>query len=105
MRKRQMALIALSALFYNAALVTANAHDWYPSECCDDKDCAPVDSVTRLNVPGRAAPQLVVTSKHGRAIVPQNIVPRQSKDGRMHVCMRRDILFMDVMCLFVPAET
>ena len=79
------------------------AHSWYPKECCNDMDCAPVETVDRLLPTGGGLPQLVVTSKHGKAIVPQGFPVRESKDGRMHVCMRYDEFGnMDVICLFVP---
>jgi hypothetical protein len=48
-------------------------------------------------------PQLVVKSKHGTAIIPHDYPVRESKDGRMHVCMRPDPWgAIDVMCLFMP---
>jgi hypothetical protein len=48
-------------------------------------------------------PQIIVTSKYGRAIVPQGFPVRESKDGRMHVCMRySEFGTMEVICLFVP---
>ena len=41
-------LVALSVFatvvhFYAAP---AKAHDWYPMECCNNQDCAPVDNLT-----------------------------------------------------------
>jgi hypothetical protein len=81
----------------------APGHSWYPKECCDDKDCAPVESVTQLVPAGGGMPQIIVTSKYGRAIVPQGFPVRESKDGRMHVCMRySEFGTMEVICLFVP---
>jgi len=81
----------------------SNAHGWYPKECCNDMDCAPVDSLIQFSPTGPALPQLIVTSRHGTAIVPLDFPVRQSKDGRMHVCMRPDHGGnMDVMCLFMP---
>jgi hypothetical protein len=82
----------------------ANAHDWYPSECCHHEDCVPVDSVVRLT-PTRfgATPQLIVTSKHGITLVPEGFPVRESKDGRMHICARADPYGdKGLMCLFVP---
>jgi len=43
-------------------------------------------------------PQLVVTSAVGTAIVPHDFPVRESKDGRMHVCIQ-DVW---IVCLFVP---
>src|SRR5712691_9808154 len=77
----------------------ARAHDWYPMECCHAMDCAPVDKVEMLQGPAMAsmlgtatstpiASSMLVTSKHGTVIIPANFPRRESKDHRMHVCMR-----------------
>jgi hypothetical protein len=82
----------------------ANAHSWYPKECCDDIDCAPVDAVSQF-ASANGSLQMIVTSIHGRALVPRDFPARDSKDGRMHVCMRPDPDgIMDVMCLFLPPQ-
>lgn len=60
----------------------ARAHDWYPIECCHQMDCAPIDRIERFEG------SLIVTSKHGTAIVPDVLPRRESKDSRSHVCMR-----------------
>ena len=97
------AFVALSVLAGTAVPAPVNAHDWYPLECCNHMDCAPVESIVRLVPAGGGAPQLIVTSKHGRAILRQDFPARESKDSRMHVCMRRhDSGDMDVICLFMP---
>jgi hypothetical protein len=86
------------------SLSLAKAHSWYPKECCDDVDCAPVEAVAEL-ASANGSRQVIVTSIHGRAIVPRNFPVRDSKDGRMHVCMRPDPEgIMDVMCLFLPHQ-
>jgi hypothetical protein len=85
-------------------LTPAKAHSWYPRECCDNIDCAPVEAVSQFAL-ANGPPQMIVTSMHGRALVPQNFRTRDSKDGRMHVCMRPDPDgIMDVMCLFLPPQ-
>jgi hypothetical protein len=99
----------LLALFVLASpsswLASAKAHGWYPKECCHDMDCAVVDSVAQFVPAGGGLPQLVVTSKHGRAIVPHGFPVRDSMDGRMQVCMRPDPDgVMDVICLFLPPQ-
>jgi hypothetical protein len=82
-----------------AVATPAAAHDWYPIECCHALDCAPVDKVeildsptmaSLLGTPAVAAPPsaMRVTSKHGSVIIPANFPRRESKDHRMHVCMR-----------------
>src|SRR5262249_6523724 len=68
---------------------SGNAHDWYPEECCHAKDCAPVESwAFAQKVQTGSLPQLSVSTKHGTAIVPRNLPRRESKDNRMHACMR-----------------
>jgi hypothetical protein len=76
----------------------ASAHSWYPKECCSGRDCAPVEKVTWLVPAGGGLPQLVVTSTVGTAVIPHDLPVRESKDGRMHVCIQ-DVW---VICLFVP---
>lgn len=80
----------------------AQAHSWYPWECCSGRDCAPVRDMTRT-VSKDGVMRLIVTSKHGKAIVPRELPRRPSQDARMHVCMRYDAFGdLKVICLFVP---
>jgi hypothetical protein len=98
----------LVALFVVAGTVfswsrPAKAHDWYPIECCHAQDCAPVEKTAWLVPTGGSPRRLVVTSKHGTAVVPETLPLRESKDSRMHVCMRPSLYGgMGVICLFVP---
>jgi hypothetical protein len=86
--------------FYSA---TAMAHDWYPLECCNSQNCAPVLSMAWSVPTGVGMPVLVVRSKHGTVSVPADFPVRQSKDSRMHVCMRQNELgSWDAMRLFMP---
>lgn len=79
-------------------MMPVKAHDWYPMECCHSTDCAPVDKAELL--PTLA---LLLTSKHGTAIVPREFPTRASMDSRMHVCMRPgDNGTMRTVCLFLP---
>jgi hypothetical protein len=104
--RRDWRAILISALTTAAAfwvgVGAVRAHDWYPVECCHSIDCAPVDSVGQIVPTGGGVPQLVVTSKHGTAVVPQDLPRRPSKDNRMHVCMRSLNGITYVLCLFVP---
>ena len=76
----------------------ASAHDWYPIECCSGLDCAPVDQAEF-----REGNTLFVTSKHGTGIVPASMSRRESRDHRMHVCMRKSWDGeMRVICVFLP---
>jgi hypothetical protein len=95
MRFRHAFLLALLALMVPAP---ASAHEWYPIECCHGMDCAPVEHAEL-----REGATLVVTSKHGTGIVPSSMTRRESKDHRMHVCMRRSWDGqMRVICVFLP---
>jgi hypothetical protein len=77
----------------------ARAHDWYPIECCHGMDCAPVEYVDGVSDQG-----LVVTTKHGTTTVPSTFPRRESKDHRMHVCMRPGGQggAMRPICIFLP---
>jgi hypothetical protein len=98
-----LTLAAVSALACTAIFAPASGHGWYPKECCHDVDCAPVDDIAWLVPAGGAAPQIIVTTRHGKAILRSNVSARESKDSRMHVCMRRfDTGDMEVICLFLP---
>ncbi len=78
------------------AFTSAYAHDWYSWECCSGIDCAPVE-----HVEGRSF-ELIVTSKYGSVKVPATFPRRESKDNRMHVCMRREDGQMKLICIFLP---
>ena len=76
----------------------AGAHDWYPIESCHGMDCAPVDRAEL-----KEGATLVVTSKHGTGMVPASMPRRESKDHRMHVCMRpSSAAKMPIICVFLP---
>ena len=97
-----LVLFVAALVAYASGVGGARAHDWYPIECCQAVDCAPVESVGQIVPTGGGVPQLVVTSKHGTAIVPQDLPRQTSRDNRMHVCMRFLNGTMSVRCLFVP---
>lgn len=98
----RLLLFVTAFVAYASGADGARAHDWYPIECCHAVDCAPVDSVGQIVPTGGGMPQLVVTSKHGTAIVPRDLPRQTSRDNRMHVCMRSLNGTMSVLCLFVP---
>ena len=61
------------------------AHDWYPQECCSDRDCAPADTVVR-----RDDGSYLVTSRGMSTVIPADYAKwRRSPDGRIHVCIRK----------------
>jgi hypothetical protein len=97
-----------------AAATPAAAHDWYPMECCSGLDCAPVEKVEIVQPPAVASflPNpanastvggMLVTTKHGSVLVPANFPRRESKDHRMHACMRASQGgAMRLICIFMP---
>lgn len=102
-----IAILCVLTFLLAVAVTRVLAHDWYDMECCSGMDCAPVDSTAFVSespvyqslVPMPASPpQLVVTTKHGTAVVPANMPRRESKDHRMHACIRGG----KVICIFSP---
>jgi hypothetical protein len=84
-------------------LSPAKAHDWYPHECCHGGDCAPVDNVTRIVMAASGQTGLILSSKLGTALLPPDFPMRESKDDRMHVCMRPSLYGgMGITCVFMP---
>lgn len=66
----------------------AQAHEWYPWDCCHGKDCAPVDRIEYLKSGGM---RLHATINGERAVVevPRGFLLLPSQDGRAHVCAYR----------------
>jgi len=104
----------LAALLVAATATSAAAHDWYPIECCSGMDCAVVEKVEMVPAPGIAGilgspayasgpGSMSITTKHGTVIVPANFPRRESKDHRMHACMRPGQSgSMRLICIFLP---
>ena len=84
----------------------AYPHDWYPHDCCHDQDCSPVDKVTWFTPSGGGRPLMIISTRHGTAIVPDDLPTQQSNDGRMHACLRHSLgdpyVDVSVICFFVP---
>ena|SRR5262245_39241278 len=101
-RGASSALLAMTLSL--ASQSPAIAHDWYPMECCHERDCAPVESVETLAPAStNALATLVVTTKYGTAVVPADFPRRESKDNRMHACMRQGATGrIHLLCFFVP---
>jgi hypothetical protein len=98
----------LAGLLTLLALTTTSAwgHGWYDAACCHDNDCAPVlktEVVQPFVYAGMASlgpqvPTLWVTTRHGKAAVPQNMIPKESKDSNAHACIREG----KVICYYLP---
>jgi hypothetical protein len=103
-RKRFTLALFIGGASIQFSIPAATAHDWYPMECCHGYDCAEVERATYGRPPDidNELPMLTVTTKHGTALVPANFPRRESLDGKMHACMRRDQGSMRLICLFVP---
>jgi hypothetical protein len=77
--------VAGSALAHPLPAPHALAHDWYPLECCAERDCAPADTVVR-----REDGSYLVTSRGMSVAIPRDYRNwRQAPDGRLHVCLRQ----------------
>lgn len=101
-------------LAFLLAATPAAAHNWYPMECCHEMDCAPVDRTEIVPTPTTAptgavvigSTAMIVTTKHGTALVPADFPRRESKDHRMHACMIPGADGrMQLICLFMPPAT
>lgn len=93
--------VAVLTLVLLVLTPAAQAHSWYPKECCDDHDCVPADGMTK---DARGHWQVSVGRK--RIWVPQGFQMRPSKDHRIHICYRVDETnFPMPFCLFVPAQS
>jgi hypothetical protein len=96
---------SFAVAWFAAALASEiGAHDWYPLECCHGMDCAPVLGVGTLPaVDAGSSPAMIVTTKYGSVVVPSEFPRRQSRDSRMHACMRQGATGrMHLLCLFIP---
>lgn len=109
---RLVLFTALVVALLLSGLASVLAHDWYPVHCCSGQDCAPVDRAEM--VAGAAMtgalqlsplPLMLVTTKHGTAVVPPNFVRQESPDHQLHACMRKRGDTMELICLFVPPSS
>ncbi len=76
-------LIAMSTAWHPR---TAAAHQapsgWtYPSECCSQRDCAPISHMER-----HPDGSITVTTKHGTVTFPRGFRHRESPDLEGHAC-------------------
>jgi hypothetical protein len=75
-----------AALFTAGFVSSAHAQSWYPI----GHDCAPVQGMTWAVPDGARISQLVAISTRGEAVIPQDVLLQDAKDGRMHVCTQYD---------------
>jgi hypothetical protein len=85
--------------------LSRDTRSWYPRECIAIDYCSVVESVAWVVPDGANTPRPMVSSVHGRAIVPPSISLGESGDGRLHVCLRYDPFgSLEVTCLLVPSR-
>lgn len=60
----------------------ANAHSWYPQDCCSGQDCAEVESAVE-----HPDGSVTVKTKHGTAKMPKGFKKRPSNDNKDHACI------------------
>lgn len=110
-------IFLLTLLVVNAAGAHSDGHMRYPPECCSNQDCAPVDKIEQVPTQKLAAAgmvfgptaqlpsHLVVTTKHGTVMVPENFKRRPSMDGRWHACISGSVMGIvppRLICIFEP---
>src|SRR5262245_39619828 len=98
-----VALLAIGALAMAGLPALAKAHDWYPQECCHDKDCAVVTELKYLS-----GGTLKVTTTRGTVEVSRDFPIRPSPDKNTHACLAYGEHDLPdggwrLMCLFLPA--
>jgi hypothetical protein len=73
-------------------VMRAEAHSWYPPECCSNRDCAPA---TKLDMQKKMA-----TTSQGTGAIDDATSIRDSKDSQNHAC----IIKGRVVCLFLAPQ-
>jgi len=99
-----LTVIVIAWLTLIALGITARAHEWYPLECCSDRDCWRAG-------PGGAEPEPRYSPTgwvlHDGTLIPHHEA-RPSPDGQFHVCRHGGSLLGSVIrtdgrpCLWVP---
>lgn len=76
----------------------AASHSWYDPDCCSDRDCEAVSTVSYVASDPGSVPVMVVTTSFGTKPVTSKTKIRESKDSRMHACIFQGAL----ICLYMP---
>jgi hypothetical protein len=99
-------MISLSAVALAASLgVPAQAHSWYPKECCSNHDCMPADDNSTDLREG-----MVLTVRDQQIWVPRGFRVRTSPDDRIHICFRviavpEEGVIAIPLCVFLPPQS
>jgi hypothetical protein len=103
-----------SAYKANMARAHSDGHQLYDADCCNQIDCAPVTKIeivpqSRVHAGLGLLPQTglpsttLITTIHGTVAIPPNLDPkarRQSRDHRMHACIRQTAGGLKLICLY-----
>ena len=110
-----MGLLMAVSWTVQPARAHSDGHQLYDHDCCNQIDCAPVTKIetvpqSRVHASlGLSAPQAglpsttFVTTIHGTVAIPHNFDPkarRQSRDHRMHACIRKVAHELKLICLY-----
>lgn len=89
-------IIALLSFLYYVS--NAPAHSWYDAECCNDKDCEPMEADY---LPVENGQYLL---PNGERVAINNVRP--SLDGRYHWCRIQTLIRPQhkLACLYVPSN-
>jgi hypothetical protein len=76
----------------------SHGHSWYDADCCNDKDCEPMEADY---LPVENGQYLL---PNGEKVAVNNVRP--SLDGRYHWCRIRDLIRPQgkLSCLYVPSS-
>jgi len=82
-----IALLGLAVAFA-FRFAPAQAHDWYPKECCHDNDCAPVESTARTSTLAASSelPSMGGDDKAWHGSNPAES-PAKRVEGQSHACL------------------
>ena len=94
-------VIQMSVVFALGSLLphtVAEAHSWYPWECCSDNDCAPI-TVSETPLEKDGGYYLI----DGRHISYKELKP--SPDGKWHLCEQKwpaNPAARKILCVYAP---
>ena len=91
-------------------LTAANAHEWYDPDCCDERDCVPVEKIVKIG-----NYQMWYTKTFDPIKIKNSefngdfFSIRASQDARYHICatewLDSDQLFTRIRCVYIPGTS
>lgn len=95
---RHLIPVAVALIFGMAPTSSADAHDWYPRDCCSGQDCYAIDEAeVELTEAGWEV------MRTGEIIEHNGRRERMSEDGQFHRCSLGGDPDSRTLCLFVPS--